>query len=109
MEIESLDRLGELAPDLRRGWSVPRVRRDYTRSPLAPVAYGVARYWRARLPGQAAARIRAGGCEAIMSHYLLASPRLVERRPQRRWHGLRLDGRRRARRSAGWRRWASTR
>ncbi len=77
MEIESLDRLGELAPDLRRGWSVPRVRRDYTRSPLAPLAYGVARYWRVRLPGQAAARIRAGGCEAIMSHHLLASPRLV--------------------------------
>ena len=78
MEIETLDRLGELAPGVRRGWSVPRVRRDYTKSPLAVVAYGVARWWRARLPAQAAARIRAGGCEAIMSHFLLASPRLVE-------------------------------
>jgi glycerophosphoryl diester phosphodiesterase len=77
MYTESLDRLGELAPGLRRGWSVPRVRRNYLRSPLAVPAYAVARYWRARLPGQAAARIRAGGCEAIMSHQILVSRRLV--------------------------------
>ncbi len=32
MYVESLDRLGELSPGLRRGWSVPRVKRDYTRS-----------------------------------------------------------------------------
>jgi glycerophosphoryl diester phosphodiesterase len=75
--VESLDRLGELAPGLRRGWSVPRVRRDYMRSPLAVAAYAVARVWRARLPGQAAARIRAGGCEAIMAHQILMSRRLV--------------------------------
>jgi hypothetical protein len=36
MYPESLDRLGDLAPGLRRGWSVPRVRRDYTRSPRPP-------------------------------------------------------------------------
>ena len=33
----------------------------------------IARVWRARLPGQAAARIRAGGCEAIMAHQVLVS------------------------------------
>ena len=77
MYPESLDRLGELAPGLRRGWSVPRVRRDYTRSPLALPAYAVARIWRARLPGQAASRIRAGGCEAVMAHQILVSGRLV--------------------------------
>jgi glycerophosphoryl diester phosphodiesterase len=75
--VESLDRLASLAPGLRRGWSVPRVRRDYLRSPLALPAYAVARVWRARLPGQAAARIRAGGCEAIMAHQILTSRRLV--------------------------------
>ena len=32
MYVESLERLGELRPGLRRGWSVPRVKRDYTRS-----------------------------------------------------------------------------
>lgn len=77
MYVESLERLGQLAPGLRRGWSVPRVRRDYTRSPIAVLAYGVARVMRARLPRQAAARIRTGGCEAVMAHHLLASPGLV--------------------------------
>ena len=77
MYTESLDRLGELAPGLRRGWSVPRVRRNYIRSPLAVPAYAIARVMRARLPGQAAARIRAGGCEAIMCHQLLVGRRLV--------------------------------
>ena len=50
MYEESLDRLGELAPGLRRGWSVPRVRRDYTRSRAR--AAGVRR--RARLARAAA-------------------------------------------------------
>jgi glycerophosphoryl diester phosphodiesterase len=78
MYTESLDRLGELAPGLRRGWSVPRVRRNYIRSPLAVPAYAIARVMRARLPGQATARIRAGGCEAIMCHQILVSRRLVK-------------------------------
>jgi glycerophosphoryl diester phosphodiesterase len=77
MYPQSLDRLGELAPGLRRGWSVPRVRRDYMRSPLALPAYAIARVWRARLPAQAAARIRAGRCEAVMTHQILVSRRLV--------------------------------
>jgi glycerophosphoryl diester phosphodiesterase len=74
---ESIVKLGELAPGLRRGWSVPKVRRDYTRGPLAPFAYLVALYWRRRLPGRAAALIRSGGCEALMSHWLLVSARLA--------------------------------
>jgi glycerophosphoryl diester phosphodiesterase len=77
MYTESLDRLGELAPGLRRGWSVPRVRRDYMRSPLALPAYAIARAWRAWLPRQASARIRARGCEAVMAHQILVSRRLV--------------------------------
>jgi glycerophosphoryl diester phosphodiesterase len=79
MYTESLDRLGELEPALRRGWSVPRVQRDYLKAPLyvrVPV-YGMARYMRARMPRLAAARIRAGGCEAIMAHRILVSRRLV--------------------------------
>ncbi len=41
MYPESLDRLGELAPGLRRGWSVPRVKRDWVNSPygLRPTAW----------------------------------------------------------------------
>jgi glycerophosphoryl diester phosphodiesterase len=75
--LESLERIGELAPGLRRGWSVPRVRRDYTKTPLALPAYAIARWWRLRLPGRAASIMRAGGCEAVMAHWLLVSARLV--------------------------------
>jgi glycerophosphoryl diester phosphodiesterase len=77
MYPESLDRLGELVPGLRRGWSVPRVKRNWVRSPFAVPAYAVARVMRARMPGLAAARIRSGGCEAIMAHQILVSRRLV--------------------------------
>ena len=60
-------------PGLRRGWSVPRVRRNYLRSPLyvACPRYAIALAMRARLPRQAAGRIAAGGCEAIMCHQML--------------------------------------
>jgi glycerophosphoryl diester phosphodiesterase len=77
--IESLDRIGELGTGVRRGWSVPRVRRDYTRTPLAPVAYGIARWWRMRLPAQAEALLAAGRIEAVMSHWILVSGALVQR------------------------------
>ena len=76
--LESLAELGRLRPGLRRGWSVPRVRRDYTRTALALPAYAVARWWRARLPGRAGALIGAGGAEAVMAHWLLMSPRLAD-------------------------------
>jgi glycerophosphoryl diester phosphodiesterase len=76
--LESLERIGELAPEIRRGWSVPKVRRDYTKSVLAPAAYGWAQVMKRRLPGQAAKLIRAGGADALMSHLILVSPRLVE-------------------------------
>jgi glycerophosphoryl diester phosphodiesterase len=75
--LESHDVLGTVEPALRRGWSVPRARRDYTRSLLAPAAYLVLRVMRGRLPGQAAGLVRGGRCEGVMAHYLLASPRLV--------------------------------
>ena len=76
--LESLERLGRLAPGLRRGWSVPRARRDYTRSVFALPAYAILRWWRARLPGRAARLIASGGCEALMAHRLLVSPGLVQ-------------------------------
>jgi glycerophosphoryl diester phosphodiesterase len=76
--LDSLERVGELGPGLRRGWSVPRARRDYTRSVFAPAAYVIARVIRRRLPGQAAGLIRSGRLDAVMAHWLLASRRLVE-------------------------------
>lgn len=76
--LESLELIGRLAPGLRRGWSVPKVRRDYTRSPLAPLAYAWVQVLRRRLPRQAARLIATGGAEALMAHHLLVSGRLVE-------------------------------
>ena len=76
--LESLARVGELAPGARRGWSVPRVRRDYTRSPLAPIAYLLARVLRRRLPAQAGRLLRGHRIEAVMAHWLMVSPRLVD-------------------------------
>ena len=54
-------------------------------------AYAMAAYMRARLPALAAARIRAGGCEAIMSHQILVSRRLVRGGARRGRPALRLD------------------
>ncbi len=75
--LDSLDRVAEVAGAARRGWSVPRVRRDYTRTVLAPGALVLARAMRARLPRKAAATIAAGRCETVMAHWLLVSERLV--------------------------------
>jgi glycerophosphoryl diester phosphodiesterase len=76
--IESLDEVASLAPDIRRGLSVPRVRRDYTKTPLAIPAYVIARVMRARLPFQVGPLLRAGRIQAVMAHWLLASRRLVK-------------------------------
>jgi glycerophosphoryl diester phosphodiesterase len=76
---QSLAAVGDLAPgELRRGWSVPRAKRDYTKSVLAPGAYLLLRAWRVVLPRQAAAMIRRGRIEAVMAHWLLASRGLAE-------------------------------
>ena len=65
-------------PGLRLGWSVPRLRRDPLRSPvLAVPAYGLMLAWREVLPYRAAAAIRAGAVDALMSHWRLITPRLV--------------------------------
>lgn len=76
--IESLDKVRELAPQIRRGISVPRVRRDYTKTPLALPAYAFARVMRARLPAKARRLLREGRIEAVMAHWLLVSKRLVD-------------------------------
>jgi glycerophosphoryl diester phosphodiesterase len=75
--LDSLGKVGRAVPGLRRGWSVPRARRDYTKSLLAPAVYAALMMGRRLLPSQSARLLRAGRIEAVMSHFLLASPRLV--------------------------------
>ena len=78
MEKESLPRLRALEPELRLGWSVPKVKRDYTQSLLlkGPAA-GMILYGRRVLPGRAAAAVRSGLCDAIMANFHLVTPRLI--------------------------------
>ena len=77
MHIESLDAVARLSPEIRRGWTVPKVRRDYTRTVFAPGALLLLMAFRAALPARAAAALRAGRCHALMAHWRLITPRLV--------------------------------
>jgi glycerophosphoryl diester phosphodiesterase len=77
--VSSLAAIRAAEPSLRLGWTVPRLRRDPFRSlALQPMAHGAAWLARRALPTRAAAAIRAGRCDALMAHWRLASPRLVE-------------------------------
>jgi glycerophosphoryl diester phosphodiesterase len=77
--MRSLVELRALEPKLRLGWSVPRARRDYTQSRLLMLpAYAMATRIRRRLPVVAARHLEAGRCDAIMAHWRLVSPALVE-------------------------------
>jgi glycerophosphoryl diester phosphodiesterase len=78
MEEESLPIVRAAAPEIRLGWSVPKVRRNYlgnrwTRLP----ALAAARYAQMVLPRRAARAIRNGRIDAVMSHWALVTPRLV--------------------------------
>jgi glycerophosphoryl diester phosphodiesterase len=77
--MRSLVRIRALEPRLRLGWSVPRVKRDYTSSVLTKLpAYLGVRYVRRRLPAVVRHHIEAGRCDALMAHWLLVTPAVVE-------------------------------
>jgi glycerophosphoryl diester phosphodiesterase len=77
--MRSLVAIRALEPGLRLGWSVPRVRKDYSRSKLwALPAWGLLTWWRRRLPAIAAGHLRDGRIDAVMSHFRLVTPQLVE-------------------------------
>ena len=77
--MRSLVRIRKLEPRLRLGWSVPRVRRDYTSSVLTKLpAYLGASYVRRRLPARVRHHMEAGRCDALMAHWVLVTPALVE-------------------------------
>jgi glycerophosphoryl diester phosphodiesterase len=65
-------------PRVRLGWSVPKLRRDPFRSRAALLPAMAALYVaRAVLPVRAARAMRAGGVDALMAHWRLATPRLA--------------------------------
>ena len=78
MYRRSLARVRALEPSLRLGWSVPAVRRDYTRSPLTKLPAGAALLvYRRLLPGRAATALTTGAVDAIMAHWLVVTPALA--------------------------------
>jgi glycerophosphoryl diester phosphodiesterase len=78
MEWPTLRRMRELAPEIRLGWSVPRLRRNPFDSKLtmAP-AFLALQVARRILPRRAAAAIRSGAVDALMANYHLVTPALV--------------------------------
>jgi len=65
-------------PTLRLGWSVPRVRRDYTTDMLTAVpALAMLTGYRATLPRRARAALREGRFDAIMAHWRVVTRALV--------------------------------
>jgi len=74
----SLARIRAVEPNVRLGWSVPRVKRDPFRSPLTvPPALAALVALRTLMPRRAAQAIRSGVCDALMTHWRLVTPRLV--------------------------------
>jgi len=79
MEEPSLARLRERHPEIKLGWSVPRIRRDPLRNPvIALPALCALQYMRLALPGVAANRVRRGEIDALMSHWRLVTGRLAD-------------------------------
>jgi len=75
---ESLARIREAEPAVRLGWSVPRVRRDYTTTMLTAIpALAILTGYRAALPRRAHAALKEGRYDAIMAHWRVVTASLV--------------------------------
>jgi glycerophosphoryl diester phosphodiesterase len=78
MYTDALARIRASEPGLRLGWSVPRVRRDYTTDMLTAIpALAILTGYRATLPGRARNALREGRCDAIMAHWRVVTSALV--------------------------------
>ena len=78
MFTDSLAQIRAAEPKLRLGWSVPRVRRDYTTDMLTAIpALAILTGYRAMLPRRARGALEAGRVDAIMAHWRVVTPALV--------------------------------
>ncbi|HEY4896481.1 MAG TPA: glycerophosphodiester phosphodiesterase [Solirubrobacteraceae bacterium] len=78
MFTDSLDQIRAAEPALRLGWSVPRVRRDYTTDMLTAIpALAILTGYRAMLPRRVREALRSGRFDAIMAHWRVVTPSLV--------------------------------
>jgi glycerophosphoryl diester phosphodiesterase len=78
MHEESLCVLREIAPEIRLGWSLPKVRRNYMGHPVTRLLAMLAAYYGRRvIPARARHALEEGRVDAVMAHWVLVSPRLV--------------------------------
>jgi glycerophosphoryl diester phosphodiesterase len=78
MFTEGLSQIRAAEPGLRLGWSVPRVRRDYTTDMLTAIpALAILTGYRAMLPSKVRTALREGRFDAIMAHWRVVTPALV--------------------------------
>ena len=78
MFTSALDLIRSAEPALRLGWSVPRVRRDYTTDMLTAIpALAMLTGYRAMLPRRVRAALMQGRFDAIMAHWRVVSRALV--------------------------------
>jgi glycerophosphoryl diester phosphodiesterase len=79
MSRTSLARLAKLEPSLRRGWTYPKVRRDWGAKAWAkPAVWGAMLAMRARLPRLAARELPRLGVDALWVFHPLITARLAE-------------------------------
>ena len=78
MELHTLGRILELQPALRRGWTYPKVTKDWNSKRWAkgPVLAAMVAM-RHRLPGLAAQKLPQFGVEAMWVYHPLVTPRLA--------------------------------
>ena len=78
MELSSLAKIRELEPRLRRGWTYPKVTKDWNSKRWAKAPMLAAMVWmRERLPGLAARELPRMGVEAMWVYHPLVSRRLA--------------------------------
>jgi glycerophosphoryl diester phosphodiesterase len=78
MEMHTLGRILQLEPGLRRGWTYPKVTKDWTSKPWAkPAMLAALQGMRYRLPGLAAQQLPKFGVAAMWVYHPLISPRLA--------------------------------
>ncbi len=79
MELSTVRRVGELEPAIGRGWTVPRVTRDWTAKPwLKPAVLAGVAAMRRRLPGDVSRRLPELGVQSVWAFQGVVTPRLIE-------------------------------
>ena len=79
MEVRSIHAVGEYGPELRRGWTLPKIGRDWTRSRMArPLVVAGLATMRARLPNVIRRHAPRLGVKAIWLYHQVATPALAE-------------------------------